>query len=91
MGKIRDMLAGITPDRLGDVTEVMDAADSIENELATAKAAILEKETKINELTAQNSKLYARIILTDTAAPEASTPEKTEEEQVDEFFTNFEI
>lgn len=91
MGKIRDRLAALKPDSPGDLTEIMDAADAIETELEAAKATIADKDGKINELTAQNNKLYARILLTDTAEPEKAPEEKTEEQQVDEFFKTFEI
>lgn len=71
---LRDKLSTIKTDQLDDLYAIMGDADKLEADLQTANDAISEKDAKIAELQAQATKLYERLILTDTGKP--ADPEK---------------
>lgn len=71
---LRDKLSTIKTDQLDDLYAIMGDADKLEADLQTANDAISEKDAKIAELQAQATKLYERLILTDTGKP--AEPEK---------------
>lgn len=71
---LRDKLSTIKTDQLDDLYAIMGDADKLEADLQTANDALSEKDAKIAELQAQATKLYERLILTDTGKP--AEPEK---------------
>lgn len=88
---LRDKLSTIKTDQLDDLYAIMSDADKLEADLQTANDAISEKDAKIAELQAQATKLYERLILTDTgkpAEPEKEGWEEMEGEDALEAFLN---
>ena len=71
---LRDKLSAIKTDQLDDLYAIMGDADKLEADLETANSALSEKDAKIAELQAQATRLYERLILTDTGKP--AEPEK---------------
>lgn len=66
---LREKLSAIKTDQLADLAEIMDLADGIENDLTNANSVIAERDKEIEGLKAQNNKLYARIVLSETGDP----------------------
>ena len=89
---LRDKLSTIKTDQLDDLYAVMAEADGLEQDLATANDAIAERDKKIAELQSQATKLYERLILTDTGKPAEPDKESWEdlegEDALNEFLKN---
>ena len=67
---LREKLSKINTDQLADLTEIMDEVDKLEGDLANANSVIGERDKKISELTDQNNRLYARMLLSDVGSTE---------------------
>lgn len=67
---LREKLSKINTDQLADLTEIMDEVDKLEGDLANANSVIGERDKKISELTDQNNRLYARMLLSDVGSVE---------------------
>lgn len=67
---LREKLSKINTDQLADLTEIMDEVDKLEGDLANANSVIGERDKKISELTDQNNRLYARMLLSDVGKVE---------------------
>lgn len=82
---LREKLATIKTEQLGDMAEIMSLADEIENDLSNANAVIADKDKEIAGLKEQNNKLYARMILTQTGGTDE---EDEHEETLEEYNEN---
>lgn len=81
---LREKLSAIKTDQLADLAEIMDLADGIENDLTNANSVIAERDKEIEGLKAQNNKLYARIVLSETGEPKEDEPESWRDLEGDE-------
>lgn len=86
---LRDKLSTIKTDQLDDLYAIMGDADKLEADLQTANNAISEKDAKIAELQTQATKLYERLILTDTGKPAEPEKESWEDMEGDEALDAF--
>ena len=80
---LRDKLSKLQTEQLADLTEIMDEADQLESDLATANNVIAERDTRIAELQDQANRLYARILLSETGAQEEEEEKELTEEEKD--------
>lgn len=86
---LRERLSAIKTDQLDDLYAIMGDADKLEADLQTANNALSEKDAKIAELQAQATKLYERLILTDTGKPAEPEKEGWEDLEGDEALDAF--
>lgn len=67
---LREKLSKINTEQLADLSDIMDEVDKLEGDLANANSVIGERDKKIAELTDQNNRLYARMLLSDVGKVE---------------------
>lgn len=67
---LREKLSKINTEQLADLSDIMDEVDKLEGDLANANSVIGERDKKIEELTDQNNRLYARMLLSDVGKVE---------------------